>query len=105
MSDGVIQTYLDGPTMARACDFLYMKCYAVCMDNLVLFPHQQALEFKICRFTFESMLIKYLICDRVIPTCLDCPTMVKACDFIYMKCYAVFMDNLVSFPHQLALIV
>ena len=51
------------------------------------FPHQQALEVQIGRFTFESMLIKYSMSAGVFLTYIDGPTMANAYDFISMMCY------------------
>ena len=51
------------------------------------FPHQLVSVVQIGTFTFESMLIQYLIRDGVIPTNIDGLAMAKAYDFIPMMRY------------------
>ena len=67
---------------------LLYAMYADFMDNLVSFPHQLASVVYIGTFTFESMLIEYLIRDGVIPTYIDGLAIAKAYDFIPC-CYDV----------------
>ena len=61
--ESMLIAYIDGRTIAKACDFLSKMCYAVFMDNLVSFPHQLVLVVQIGTFTFQSMLIKYPMSD------------------------------------------